>query len=123
MFPPKNGDLNEYVDVIWDDGTEMQMLFEGTQSVDDVDYPKQISTYKSKMELGIYLRKRIGEKLGIDLVIPESLTKSQFVEKAHFYKDRFITKEMLNEYGRNSINIKLIGEKTYYFDFSAEVSK
>ena len=27
-------------------------------------------------------------------------------------------KDMLKKYGRNSINIKLIGEGTYYFDFS-----
>lgn len=118
MFPPKSNDVNDPIDVIWDDGTEMQMLLEGNQDVEGVDYPKQISTYKSKKELGIYLRKRIGDAIGKDLIIPEELTKDEFVPKANYYSDRFITREMLEKYGRTSINIKLIGDRTYYFDFS-----
>lgn len=118
MFPPKSNDSNDPIDVIWDDGTEMQMLLEGNQEVEGVDYPKQISTYKSKKELGLYLRKRIGDVIGKDLIIPEELTKDEFVPKANYYKDKFITKEMLEAYGRTSINIKLIGDRTYYFDFS-----
>ncbi len=119
MFPPKSSDkINDPIDVIWDDGTEMQMLLEGKQEVDGVDYPKQISTYKSKKELGLYLRKRIGDAIGRDLIIPEELSKEEFVPKANYYKDRFITREMLESYGRTSINIKLIGDRTYYFDFS-----
>ena len=118
MFPPKSNDINDPIDVIWDDGTEMKMLLEGNQTVDEIDYPKQISTYKSKKELGIYLRRRIGNAINKDLVIPEELTKEEFVSKANYYKDKFITREMLELYGRTSINIKLIGDKTYYFDFS-----
>ena len=118
MFPPKNEDINDPIDVIWDDGTEMQMLLEGSQPVDGIDYPKQISTYKNKAELGIYLRKRIGDALGLDLIIPLELNKEEFVPKAHYYKDKLITKEMLEKYGRTSINIKLIEDRTYYFDFS-----
>ena len=118
MFPPKSNDVNDPIDVIWDDGTEMQMLLEGSQDVDGVDYPKQISTYKSKKELGLYFRKRIGDAIGKDLIIPEELSKEEFVPKANYYKDRFITKEILESYGRTSINIKLIGDRTYYFDFS-----
>lgn len=117
MFPPKNNESNEYVDVIWDDGTRMQMLLEGTQTVDDIEYPKQISTYKSKKELGLYLRKRIGDAIGIKLIIPTD-SKDEFRAHINLYKDKLITKEMLKKYGRNSINIKLIGEGTYYFDFS-----
>ena len=119
MFPPKNEDINDPIDVIWDDGTEMQMLLEGSQIVDGVNYPKQISTYKNKTELGLYIRERIGKVIGKDLIIPVELSKEQFVPKAHFYKDKFITKEMLEKYGRTSINIKLIGDRTYYFDFSS----
>lgn len=118
MFPPKSNDINDPIDVIWDDGTEMQMLLEGNQTVEGIDYPKQISTYKSKKELGLYLRKRIGDAIGKNLIIPEELSKDEFVAKAHYYKDKFITKEMLDSYGRTSINIKLIGDRTYYFDFS-----
>ena len=117
MFPPKNNESNEYVDVIWDDGTKMQMLLEGTQIVDDIEYPKQISTYKNKKELGLYLRQRIGDAIGIKLIIPVD-TKDEFKTNINLYKDKLITKKMLEKYGRNSINIKLIGEGTYYFDFS-----
>jgi hypothetical protein len=102
----------------WDDGTEMQMLLEGNQTVDGVIYPKQISTYKNKAEVGIYLRKRIGEKIGLDLTIPEELSKTEFRANADLYKDKLITREMLDKYGRTSITIKLIGDSTYYFDFS-----
>ena len=117
LFPPKRTEKNEYIDVIWDDGTKMQMLLEGTQTIDDVYYPKQISTYKSKKELGLYLRKRIGDKIGMDLVIPVD-SKDEFRNNIDIYKDKLINKEMLDRYGRSSINIKLIGEGTYYFDFS-----
>ena len=117
MFPPKNNKSNEYIDVIWDDGTKMQMLLEGKQEVDRIEYPKQISTYKSKKELGLYLRKRIGNAIGINLIIPTN-SKDDFKSHIKLYKDKIITKDMLKKYGRNSINIKLIGESTYYFDFS-----
>lgn len=120
LFPPKKDGINEYIDVVWDDGTQMQMLLEGTQIIDGVQYPKQISTYKSKKELGLYLRKRIGEKIGKDLIIPVE-TKDEFVQNVNMYKDKLITKEMLEKYGRNNINIKLIGEGTYFFDFSPKL--
>lgn len=118
LFPQKNSEKNMPIDVVWDDGTEMQMLLEGNQTVDGVIYPKQISTYKNKAEVGIYLRKRIGEKIGVDLSIPEELSKADFVANAATYKEKLITREMLDKYGRTSITIKLIGDRTYYFDFS-----
>lgn len=117
LFPPKANNIDEYIDVIWDDGTQMQMLLEGTQIIDNKEYPKQISTYKNKKELGLYLRNRIGSKIGKNLIIPID-SKDDFVKNISHYKDKLITKEMLEEYGRNNINIKLIGEGTYYFDFS-----
>lgn len=119
LFPPKDANTNEPIDVIWDDGTSMQMLLEGNQAISNVNYPKQISTYKSKAELGIYLRRRIGNKIGKDLVIPTDLKKEDFVPVCRYYKDKFITREMLEQYGRTSIGIKLIGDGTYYFDFSS----
>lgn len=123
LFPAKSGDENEPIDVIWDDGTEMQMLLEGNQEARGIEYPKQISTYKNKSELGIYLRKRIGLVIGQDLVIPETLSKEQLVQNAEQYREKLITKEMLDQYGRNSIHIKLIGDRTYYFDFSTQKAK
>lgn len=119
MFPEKNDDVNDPIDVIWDDGTEMQLLLEGNQTAMSKNYPKQISSYKNKSVIGIYLRKRIGEKLGKDLVLPD-ISKDEFKDNAMNYKDKLITKDMLIEYGRSSINIKLIGDRTYYFDFSVK---
>lgn len=123
LFPPKSEDYNEYIDAIWDDGTQMQMLMEGKQTIDGIDYPKQIGSYKSKKVLGIYLRDRIGKKIGKDLILEEE-TKEELRKnvKNNYakYKEKLITKEMLEEYGRNSINIKLLGEGTYYFDFSSD---
>jgi hypothetical protein len=118
LFPQKPSGVNLPIDVIWDDGTEMQMLLEGNQEIEGCLYPKQISTYKNKSEIGIYLRKRIGDRIGIDLSIPKNLSKQDFKAKASQYKDKLITKEMLEKYGRTSIEVKLIGDKTYYFDFS-----
>ena len=66
----------------------------------------------------IYLRKRIGDKIGVDLSISNDLSKEDFKSKASEYKDKLITKDMLEKYGRTSIEVKLIGDKTYYFDFS-----
>ena len=118
FFPQKSANVNLPIDVIWDDGTEMQMLLEGNQEIEGRLYPKQLSTYKNKSEIGIYLRKRIGDKIGIDLTISNDLSKEDFKAKASQYKDKLITKEMLEKYGRTSIEVKLIGDKTYYFDFS-----
>lgn len=118
FFPQKSADVNLPIDVIWDDGTEMQMLLEGNQEIEGRLYPKQLSTYKNKSEIGIYLRKRIGDKIGVDLSISNDLSKEDFKSKASEYKDKLITKDMLEKYGRTSIEVKLIGDKTYYFDFS-----
>ena len=118
IFPQKNKNINLPIDVIWDDGTEMQMLLEGNMTIDGCIYPKQISTYKDKSEIGVYLRRRIGEKIDKDLVIPENLSKTNFRTVVNDYKDKLITKEMLQAYGRTNITIKVIGDKTYYFDFS-----
>lgn len=118
IFPQKNKKINLPIDVIWDDGVEMQMLLEGDNEIDGCIYPKQISTFKNKSEIGVYLRKRISEKIEKDLVIPEDISKAKFKTVANDYKDKLITKEMLQAYGRTNITIKVIGDKTYYFDFS-----
>ncbi len=118
IFPQKSSKENLPIDVIWDDGTEMQMLLEGNITIDGCIYPKQISTYKNKSEIGVYLRTRIGNKIEKELVIPEDISKTKFRTVANDYKDKLITKEMLQAYGRTNITIKVIGDKTYYFDFS-----
>lgn len=107
LFPPKQinplhldprGRIqrhNESIEIIWDDGISMEGLLEGSQPIDDVIYPKQISSFPAKSELGEYLRWRIGVPLG------------QPVRRFH-----------LEKYGRTDISIEKIGEGIYRFDFS-----
>ena len=91
---------NDTVEVIWDDGTEMTILLEGSRGRNDnygnkVWYPKQIASSPSKAELGKYIRNR--------LKIPEGNS---------------ITYDDLIRYGRDTISISLQGEGIYYFDFA-----
>lgn len=88
---------NEVLTFIWDDGTIMCGLFEGTQTniQDNLLYPKQISSYPHKDILGRYLRRRLG--------VPD---------------DRRITLEDLQNYGRTTIDINRIAEREYRLDFS-----
>lgn len=91
---------NDPIDIIWDDGTTMTGLLEGTRTktIDGVkvEYAKQIATTPSKALLGKYMRKRLG--------VPEG---------------QAITMEDLERYGRKTIDISLQGEGVYYFDFSS----
>ncbi len=90
---------NDEVELIWDDGEKMIGLLEGQQSktINGLVYPKQLSTSPQKSILGKYLRKR----LGVDL-------------------NHTITKADLKRYGRDYIDISLIGEGIYYMDFSVK---
>lgn len=45
--------------VYWSDGTVMQMTFEGTQTINGVIYPKQLSSHPNKNDLGFYLRNKM----------------------------------------------------------------
>lgn len=108
LFPPKqsvpvayNGRgraqrNNDYIEIIWDDGTHMDGLLEGTMPVDGVIYPKQISSFPEKSTLGLYIRRRIG--------VPEGAR---------------VTRQDLIRYGRTHIDVSLQSEGVYYFDFSA----
>ncbi len=107
LFPPKQmnpleidarGRMqrhNDSIEIIWDDGLTMEGLLEGSQPVNDKIYPKQISSFPVKAELGEYIRNRIGVPLG------------QPVRKHH-----------LERYGRVDIEVSLLGEGVYKFDFS-----
>lgn len=93
----KRNRQNDPIDVIWDDGTAMECLLEGTQPINGEVYPNKISSFPNKNTLGEYLRKRIGVPLG---------TKVEA-------KD-------LKKYGRTSVTISLIHEGCYRFDFSVK---
>lgn len=88
---------NDAIELIWDDGEKMRGLLEGQQTIKNsgLIYPKQLSSSPQKSELGKYIRKRIG--------VPEN---------------HLITKSDLKRYGRDSIDISLIGDGIYYMDFS-----
>lgn len=86
---------NDSIEIIWDDGVTMEGLLEGSQPVDNIIYPKQISSFPSKSQMGEYIRERIGVPLG------------QPVRRYH-----------LERYGRTDIEISLLGDGVYKFDFS-----
>lgn len=140
LLPVKPEGENKPIEVIWDDGTTMLLLLEGNGALASEGnyYPKQISTYKNKSELGTYIRKRIGDKIGKNLVhsqesimklkklkkeysgnkdgIIEAIKKDSELEKE--LRDKFITNKHLEEYGRYDITVKLLTEGIYSFDFS-----
>lgn len=72
LFPPKLGYAtnipkggkanrqNEAVEFVWDDGTIMEGLLEGSQNIEGRSYPKQLCSGPKKYILGKYLRKRMG---------------------------------------------------------------
>lgn len=107
LFPPKQDFTtmsniggrknrhNDIVEIIWDDGFTMDALLEGSQEEYGVKYPKQISSFPRKNILGEYIRHRLN--------IPSG---------------EFITKEDLLRYGRTDIDVSLLDESVYYFDFS-----
>jgi hypothetical protein len=108
LFPPKQGfttitDIdgrvdrhNDIVEIIWDDGRTMDDLLEGNQDENGLIYPKQFSSFPRKNLMGEYLRYRLGLPNG-----------------------HFVTVADLTRYGRTHIDISLIDEGIYYFDFSS----
>ena len=109
LFPPKQNvptnmsvtggkanRQNDSIELIWDDGTLMEALLEGSQNIDGNSYPKQLSSFPSKNTLGVYIRKRLG--LAINSVV---------------------TTQDLENYGKSKILIQYLQEGTYYIDFSS----
>jgi len=106
LFPPKqefpninNGGRlqrhNDIVEIIWDDGFTMNGLLEGNQDEVGILYPKQISSAPRKAIMGEYIRYRLGIPLGT-----------------------FVTRKHLENYGRMDIDVSLLDDGIYYFDFS-----
>ena len=93
---------NDVIEAIWDDGTEMTMLLEGSRGRTDISgnkiwFPKQISSSPKKAELGRYLRRRM------------AIQEGQPIKYTDFLR-----------YGRDTISVSLQGEGIYYFDFSVK---
>lgn len=106
LFPPKQmtpttttggraNRQNDSIELIWDDGTIMQALLEGSQPVDGLTYPKNLASFPSKSILGSYIRQRLGLPSG-----------------------SLVTRADLDRYGRSYISISLLDNGTYYADFS-----
>lgn len=107
FFNPSEGHRSrskskEAVELIWDDGLIMQALFEGSQPINGLNYPKQISSIPNKNLLGLYIRQRLNMN-------PVSNRRDQ-TEK--------ITRQILERYGRSSVRLKLIQPGVYSADFS-----
>ncbi len=82
----------QIVNFHWDDGTDMEVLFEGNGSD---GYPKQIASAHHKDILGKYFRRRLG--------LPAN---------------RRIEKEDLINYGRTTVTIQRVDASNYNVDFS-----
>jgi hypothetical protein len=95
LFSPKLEGCGAIAVVRWDDGTEMMVRFEGTQLIGCDRYPKQISSYPSKAELGRYLRSRLGIGSGTRVELAD-----------------------LEKYGRTSVGIRKQAEGLYLADFA-----
>jgi len=47
------------ITVTWDDGHVMNMMLDGSQNIDGVIYPKNLSSTPTRNDLGFYLRNRM----------------------------------------------------------------
>ncbi len=107
LFPPKqmrttkDSDIgkknrqNDYIELIWDDGTVMKGLLEGNQEINGIQYPNKIASFPKKSIMGFYLR----ERLGVD--------------------SKYRIKRLdLVKYGKTTITISLEGEGVYGMNFA-----
>lgn len=101
-IPSKEGGKKVVFDAIWDDGEVMSISFEGNQGNIYGDYPKQISSYPNKHILGDYLRQRISNKIGINLVTTDE--ENDF--RKTFYHNHYAPYQnkygSLNDYEKNT---------------------
>ncbi|MBI4647407.1 MAG: NgoFVII family restriction endonuclease [Bacteroidia bacterium] len=107
LFPPKQlnplrfdgrGRMhrhNDAIEIIWDDGINMEGLLFGNQTIDGIVFPKQVSSFPHASEMGIYFHKRLRVPLG------------QPIRKHHLLR-----------YGRTDVGVSKISEGVYKFDFS-----
>lgn len=100
------------IEIIWDDGYVMEALLEGEQTLDGLMYPKQLASYSLKKPI------LNGKKVSVKSVLGRYLRNRLNVDI-----DIKITKDILDDYGRNSITLSLISEGVYYADFSIKKDK
>lgn len=91
---------NDVIEILWDDGTVMEALFEQYGERGETKYPKAISSAPDKSIMGQYLRRRLG------------LSNSAFVTLKH-----------LEEYGRTDIDVSMTSDGVYLMNFSIDKQK
>lgn len=97
------------IEIIWDDGTIMEASLEGEQNLDDLIYPKQLTSYsKNRPVLN-------GERMSAKSILGRYLRNRLNVDV-----DELITMQTLNNYGRTTITLSLIEQGLYYADFSVK---
>ena len=108
---------NDDVELIWDDGTSMLGLMEGSKIVNNTVYPLQLTSSGDKTIFGRYIRKRIVKVLLLRNKKYAKDLKEKFEKEGSFP----ITKKILTDYGRTHIDISLIGDGVYNMDFSVNI--
>ena len=84
-------------------------FLEGVQKYNEQSYPKQLASYSPKTP---YLNgQRISKK---------SILGRYLRNRLNVGVDEIITKQILEEYGRTSITLSLVGEGVYFADFSVD---
>ncbi|WP_407832413.1 restriction endonuclease PLD domain-containing protein [Vibrio rotiferianus] len=91
---------NDVIEILWDDGTVMEALFEQYRKRGEIKYPKAISSAPDKSIMGQYLRRRLG------------ISNSEFVTLKH-----------LEEYGRTDIDVSMTSDGVYLMNFSINKQK
>lgn len=87
----------------------MEASLEGVQKLNEQSYPKQLASYSPKTP---YLNgQRISKK---------SILGRYLRNRLNVGVDEIITKQILEEYGRTSITLSLVGEGVYFADFSVD---
>lgn len=107
------------IDLILPNSDVITMKLEGIQKIDGVRYPKQMSGYKNKSRLGIFLREYIKEISGIDTIIPPSITK-EIIRKdsdKSKYNKYLITKEILDNSIGDVIKISRVEDSIFRLEF------
>lgn len=94
LIPPRSGNRNSPVELLWDDGEVMVGYLEGSHYVDGRLFPKQLASHPEKSILGKYLRRRLGVEPGKKVLMAD-----------------------LERHGRKNIAISQLGVGRYFLDF------